>query len=106
MQNYAPLINEFLCVAVSLAPHMDFASYVHQYYSSGFIVYQQGGAAGKVCADDMVNSVPDGNIGGILDKLGKSMCNMLEYRDLAGVEIIEDQGRTSVPLSHLLFQGC
>ena len=79
-------------LAVSLAPHMDFASYVHQYYSSGFIVYQQGGASGKVCADDMVNSVPDGNIGGILDKLGKSMCNMLEYRDLEGVEIVEDQG--------------
>ena len=82
---------------------MDFASYVHQYYSSGFIVYQQGGAAGKVCADDMVNSVPDGNIGGILDKLGKSMCNMLEYRDLEGVEIVEDQGgRTAGKRTHTL----
>ena len=83
---------------------MDFASYVHQYYSSGFIVYQQGGAAGKVCADDMVNSVPDGNIGGILDKLGKSMCNMLEYRDLEGVEIVEDQGGRAAGKKNLYAQ--
>lgn len=85
---------------------MDFASYVHQYYSSGFIVYQQGGAAGKVCADDMVNSVPDGNIGGILDKLGKSMCNMLEYRDLEGVEIVEDQGGRAAGKKNFRTRKC
>ena len=27
---------------VSLAPHMDFTSYVHQYYKSGYLVYQEG----------------------------------------------------------------
>jgi hypothetical protein len=76
---------------VSLAPHMEFASYVHQYYSSGYLVYQKGGSAGKVCADDMTNTVPEEKMGGVLDKLGKSMCNMLEYRDLEEVEIIEDE---------------
>jgi len=29
-----------LFISVSLAPHMDFSSYVHQYYKSGYLVYQ------------------------------------------------------------------
>lgn len=66
---------------------MDFASYVHQYYDSGYLVYQEGGMAGKVCADDMNKTVPTEEVGRVLAKLGQSMCNMLEYRDLDNIEI-------------------
>ena len=52
-------INVFL---VALAPHMDFASYVHQYYKSGYLVYQESGEAGKVCADYMNRTVPQGDL--------------------------------------------
>ena len=66
---------------------MDFASYVHQYYDKGYLVYQEGGEAGKVCADHMNRTVPEGEVGRVLNKLGESMCNMLEYRDLKDISI-------------------
>ena len=66
-------------ISVSLAPHMDFASYVHQYYKSGYLVYQEGGEAGKVCVDHMNKTVPKSEVGRVLNKLGESMCNTLEY---------------------------
>ena len=32
---------------------MDFASYVHQYFKSGFLIYQNSGNVAKVCADNL-----------------------------------------------------
>ena len=69
---------------------MDFASYVHQYYKSGYLVYQEGGEAGKVCVDHMNKTVPKTEVGRVLNKLGESMCNTLEYRDLVSIEIMVD----------------
>ena len=70
---------------------MDFTSYVHQYYKSGYLVYQEGGQAGKVCADHMNKTVPKAEVGKVLNKLGVSMCNMLEYQDLVSIEIVRDE---------------
>ena len=75
---------------MALAPHMDFASYVHQYYKSGYLVYQESGEAGKVCADYMNRTVPKDEVGRVLGKLGQSMCNMLEYRNLESIDIVQD----------------
>ena len=72
---------------VSLAPHMDFASYVHQYYDRGYLVYQEGGKAGKVCAEHLNKTVPPEEVGSVLNKFGESVCNMLEYRDLLQIGI-------------------
>ena len=69
---------------------MDFASYVHQYYRSGYLVYQESGQAGKVCADYMNKTVPADEIDGVLKKLGVSMCNMLEYRHLKSIKVVQD----------------
>ena len=69
---------------------MDFASYVHQYYKSGYLVYQEGGEAGKVCVDHMNKTVPKSEVGRVLNKLGESMCYTLEYRDLVSIEIMVD----------------
>ena len=49
---------------------MDFASYVHQYYGNGYLVYQEKGEAGKVCADYMNKTVPKDEVGRVLEKLG------------------------------------
>jgi len=70
---------------------MDFVSYVHQYYPSGYLVYQAGGQAGKVCADHMNRTVPEGEVDRVLDKLGRSMCNMLEYKKLDDIRIMTDE---------------
>ena len=70
---------------------MDFASYVHQYYDQGYLVYQEGGEAGKVCADHMNKTVPPEEVDRVLNKLGESMCNMLEYRDLNAIRVMEDE---------------
>ena len=69
---------------------MDFASYVHQYYKSGYLVYQEAGEAGKVCVDHMNKTVPKSEVGRVLNKLEESMCNTLEYRDLVSIDIMVD----------------
>ena len=81
----------FFVVSVALAPHMDFASYVHQYYKSGYLVFQESGVAGKVCADYMNKTVPQNEVGRVLEKLGSSMCNMLEYRHMKSIDIVTDK---------------
>lgn len=74
---------------------MDFSSYVHQYYKSGYLVYQESGEAGKVCADHMNKTIPTDEVGRVLNKLGESMCSLLEYRDLKSIEIEIDDDETN-----------
>jgi hypothetical protein len=74
---------------------MDFSSYVHQYYKSGYLVYQESGEAGKVCADHMNKTIPSDEVGRVLNKLGESMCSLLEYRDLKSIEIEIDDDETN-----------
>ena len=69
-----------------MAPHVDFASYVHQYFKSGFLIYQDSGNVAKVCADHLTNRVNDT----ILNHLGSSMCSMLEYNALLDIKIVTD----------------
>lgn len=72
---------------------MEFAGYVPQYHRSGYLVYQEAGQVGKVCVEHMNRTVPPSELGGVLDKLGRSMCHMLEYRDLGSIEIrVDDEG--------------
>ena len=75
---------------------MDFASYVHQYYDNGYLVYQEKGESGKVCADYMNKTVPKEEVGRVLEKLGKSMCNMLEYRTLQSIDVVQDTEENEV----------
>ena len=91
---------------VSLAPHMDFASYVHQYYKSGYLVYQEAGEAGKVCVDHMNKTVPKSEVGRVLNKLGESMCNTLEYRDLVSIEIMVDNEQEVLNYFKLDYCSC
>ncbi len=41
----------------------------------------------KVCADHMNRTVPREEVGRVLEKLGKSMCTMLEFKDLEDIRI-------------------
>lgn len=66
---------------MSLAPHMDFASYVHQYYNKGYLVYQEGGEAGKVCADHMNKTVPQEEV---VKDIQKTVARHYEHRCLTG----------------------
>ena len=73
---------------VSLSHHGDFASYVHQYYQSGYLTYQDSGEVGRVCADHINSSVT--NTDEVLARLGESTCAMLEYQELVDINIIVD----------------
>ncbi len=70
---------------------MDYTSYIHQYYSKGYLVFQEMGEAGKVCADHMNRTVPKEEMGRVLEKLGESMCDILEYEELTSIDIEEDE---------------
>jgi len=73
---------------VSLSHHGDFASYVHQYYQSGYLTYQDSGEVGRVCADHINGTVVNAN--DVLAKLGESTCAMLEYQKLVDINIVSD----------------
>lgn len=73
---------------LSLSHHGDFASYVHQYYQSGYLTYQDSGEVGRVCADHINSSVT--NTDEVLARLGESTCAMLEYQELVDINIIVD----------------
>lgn len=73
---------------MSLSNQRDFASYVHQYHSSGFLTYQDSGEVGRVCADNLNLQA---NAKAVLNKLGESTCNLLEYQELVNIEIIQDE---------------
>ena len=70
---------------------MDFASYVHQYYREGYLVYQDSGQVGKVCADSMNKTLSSDDVNGVLEKLGQSMCTTLEYKVSENVVIVKDK---------------
>ena len=38
---------------MSLSPALSVGSYTHQYYSQGYLIYQNQGLAGKVCAGQL-----------------------------------------------------
>ena len=44
-------------ISVSLSHHGDFASYVHEYYQSGYLTYQDTGEVGRVCADHINSTI-------------------------------------------------
>ena len=75
---------------MSIAPNMEFSSYVHRYYNKGYLVYQQGGNAGKVCAGHLNRSVPDQELQLVLDKMGQSMCDILDFNSLDTIQVLAD----------------
>ena len=75
---------------VSLAPNAQFVSYVHQYFKSGYLVYQDSGEVGKVCADNMNTSIASHKMEYVLQNLGESMCSMLEYESMVDIKIVRD----------------
>ena len=80
---------------------MDFASYVHQYYPSGYLIYQSSGVVGKVCADNMNNSVAIKTLDRVLTKLGESTCSLLEYQSLVDIEIVRDEIEESTSIKYV-----
>ncbi|XP_040566515.1 uncharacterized protein [Lepeophtheirus salmonis] len=76
---------------LSLAPHMDFTSYIHQYYNSGYLIYQDKGQAGKVCAEEMNKTIPTNEVDAVLNKLGESMCQKLDYKNFTSAELLMDE---------------
>ncbi len=69
---------------------MSFASYVHRYYNTGYLVYQEGGESGKVCADHLNRSVPEPEMERVLNKMGESMCDILDYQTLMHIDVRVD----------------
>ena len=51
------------------------------------MTYQDSGEVGRVCADSVNLSQTDQ----ILEKLGESTCQMLEYQELVGIEVVQDK---------------
>ncbi len=66
---------------------MDVASYIHQYYPSGYLVYHESGETGKVCADHFNRTVSPKEMATVLEKLGTSMCAELEFAQLDDIHI-------------------
>lgn len=85
--------NHFL---VSLSSKSGAVSYVEPYQDSGFLVYQQNGESGKVCADAFERKEVHFEVDKILDNLGNSICSLLDFQKADSIEVIKDTTKVSV----------
>jgi len=73
---------------LSLAPRLSVGSYIHQYNSEGYLLYQRAGRAGKVCAGLEAEGE---NQEAYVKTLANQTCKALEYEHLAWAAVGRDE---------------
>ncbi|KAK2708270.1 atrial natriuretic peptide-converting enzyme-like [Artemia franciscana] len=79
---------------LSIAPSMEAASYVHQYFNDGFVIYTEGVNAGKVCLDSFNSTEPSSKSRSFLEIFGESLCKQLSYRYMVSIDAVYDNERS------------
>ena len=81
---------------VSLSPALSVGSYTHQYYSQGYLIYQNQGQAGKVCAGQLEEALGSEQTEVFIRSLANSTCDHLQYGELAWAAVTRDQEEAEV----------
>ena len=70
-----------LAFAVTVAPDMDAANFVHQYFHEGYLIFSEGNNTGKICVDSLnSSSLPQAKQQSFLELFGESACRSMSYR--------------------------
>lgn len=83
--------------AVTVAPDMAAANFVHQYFHEGYIVFTEGNNTGKICVDSLNSSslMSTARQQSFLEIFGESACRSMSYRIMERIEIRIDNERSS-----------
>merc|ERR1719481_2530396 len=82
---------------LSLAPKLSVGSYIHQYHSEGYLLFQKSGRAGKVCTESF-NTTGDaiGSLETVIETLANGTCSQLEYGQMSWAVVGEDQEKQDI----------
>nr|CAG4643728.1 EOG090X019S [Lepidurus arcticus] len=81
---------------LTIAPDMEAASYVHQYFQEGYVLLTEGNQTGKICLDNLNTTLPSHKRDSFLDVFGESACRLMNYRTLDKIEVKPDKKNTGV----------
>uniref|UniRef100_A0A1V1FKK9 Putative serine protease 38 n=1 Tax=Reticulitermes speratus TaxID=60591 RepID=A0A1V1FKK9_9NEOP len=62
-----------------------------QYYSEGYVIFNEKGEVGKICTENLNTTVPEPNREGTLNTIAASLCGVLSYKNVNFVRIQEDE---------------
>lgn len=62
-----------------------------QYYSEGYVVFNEKGQFGKICTENLNATVPEPNREATLNTIATSLCSTLSYENVNFVRIQEDK---------------
>jgi hypothetical protein len=51
-----------------------------QYYSEGYVIFNEKGQVGKICTENLNTTVPEPNREGTLNTIAASLCGVLSYK--------------------------
>nr|CAG4638255.1 EOG090X019S [Cyclestheria hislopi] len=86
---------------LTVAPDMDAAHFVHQYFQEGYVVFSEGNSTGKICVDSLnSSSLSPARQQSFLEMFGESACRSMSYRTMEHVTVRIDNER-SVDYAHL-----
>jgi len=80
---------------VSLSPRISAGNYIHHYHNAGYVLFQQRGEAGKICAESLNGTDPE-LAETTLRNIGDSVCQALEYSSLEGIAVGRDEEREDI----------
>ena len=80
---------------VTVAPDMDAANFVHQYFPSGYVVFTEGNHTGKICVDALnASSLPKSRQESFLEMFGESACRSMSYRRMDHIQVRIDNEKS------------
>ncbi|XP_069697867.1 atrial natriuretic peptide-converting enzyme [Periplaneta americana] len=62
-----------------------------QYFSEGYVVFNEKGQVGKICTENLNTTVPEPNREATLNTIATSLCGILSYKNVNFVRIQEDK---------------
>jgi corin len=72
--------------AVALAPSLKSlrlqpsdSAHPVRYNGEGYVVFNEKGTVGKICTDNLNNSLPDAEVQSVLQSTAQSLCNLLTF---------------------------
>nr|CAG4640637.1 EOG090X019S [Eulimnadia texana] len=81
---------------LTVAPDMEAANFVHQYFQDGFVISTEGNKTGKICADVLTSAnFTSAKRNSFLEAFGESACRSMSYRTMDLIEVRTDNERSS-----------
>ncbi|XP_011505070.1 PREDICTED: atrial natriuretic peptide-converting enzyme [Ceratosolen solmsi marchali] len=83
---------------LSLAPSLKFlklqpsdSAHPSRYTDEGYVVFNEKGTVGKICTDNLNNTLPDTEMQSVLQSTAQSLCSLMTFEGVKSVEVRTDE---------------